>query len=345
MSGTLTPLGSLSIGVAMPCLAQMSGGITATLDARLPALSGQVKGMLSLAASPPSISAGANAAAAAQAQLQAQVDAGQPGVSFSLGLITGAAAKLNAQLGGIAAQGSLAAELTAALASAGVQVYAYGGDERQLGAAVISATSAGFPGGGGPSAACNALVLVVQQPETWAAFGTIFGVSSPTGLTYLGNDSLSVAVPFALAAAAGLTASVGIVTPSLTLQAAAFLSIAPSFSIQLPSLSGNLTAAIELAAQAALVITPPVLGVQVTLLGTLQAELDSLEVQAAFGLSIQALLGLGGVSLYVYSGDVASLGPALTAGVIESGPGNALLLATESGATWASMQTVFKTAA
>lgn len=353
MPGTLTPLGVLSIGQAVPCLAQMVTGINGSLSFRLPSVQGQVAGLVRASASPPKLSVGAAAAVTAVTKLQAQVSAGLPGVGFNLGVITGAVAKLNASLGSLNAQLALAANLAGLLGSAGLQLYSYGGAVNGLGPALTVATSGGFPGGGGPSAACNALLIATQFSPTWTALQTVFATSSGAGLQYLGNESIGQCIPLALAASLALTATVGLVLPSISLQVAAFLQVSVQLAIKLPSLTANLQAAVLLAASLALSIgiTIPTLTVQAALLISLQAELLSLSGQLTFALGISALLGLGGVSVYSYAGTVAGLGPAIATGLqggLASGGSpvgscNAIVLATELGATWTALSGVLKT--
>lgn len=352
MSGALSTVGSLSIGQAVPCLGQIVGGISGSLNLRLPSLSAQVKGLLIATASPPKLSVGAAASVTAATKLQAQVSAGLPGISFNLGVITGAVAKLNASLGSLNAQLAIAANLTALLGTAGVQLYSYSGALNGFGSAQSTATSSGFPGGGGGGANCNALVLATQVTATAAALSTVFATGSGPGLQYGGNASIGHCLPLALSGALALTATVGLVLPSLSLQLAAFLQLTPQLAFKLPSLTANLQAAVKLAAQLAFSVgvTVPTLNVQAAMLVKLQAELLQLSGQLALSLSISALLGLGGLSVYSYVGDVASFGATVSAGLqgglidggSVAGACGAVVLATESPATWAAMGGVLK---
>ena len=346
MSGTLTVVGSRSIGQTLPCLVQMVGGVRESIGVQLPSVQGQVTGLLKATVTPPSLSVGPTAALKTAASLRAK----PPTFNVSLGLIVGLVAKLTASLGKVNANLGLATSLTATLGTAGVHSYAHSGTVSALGTNLSNALSGGFPGGGGASAASNGIILGTQVASTWAALQKIFGIGGNTqGLQYLGNKTLGLIIPTALTAAAGLTASVGLVLPSIQAQIAGFAQLAPKLAIQLPSLSANIAAAAKIGLQVSVGL--PQVGLQVAGLAKLQAQLGSLNAQLAAALAINALLGLGGVAVYTYGGDVGSFGSSvssgLSGGLVTGGTAlgncNAIVLGTESPVSWAAIQQVLGT--
>jgi hypothetical protein len=163
VSGTLSYLGSISIDGAIPSL-------KVSLLAQLPALQGQLAGLLNVSAAitikPPSLTAAINGAV----QVLAKLQAAPPSISFGASAILALIAKLQAQIAAINLQISL---LTG---SAGLFAYAYAGTVDSLGSSLSAATSGGFPGGSG-LAACNALILATELPATWAALSTFVKVT------------------------------------------------------------------------------------------------------------------------------------------------------------------------
>lgn len=174
---------------------------------------------------------------------------------------------------------------------------------------------------------------------------------------YVGALSLGQACPVALAASAQLSASVGLVLPGLQAQLTGLLALQASIAVSPPSLATNLSLAQQLVAGLTVAISAGLPGVDFQALAVagqlaaIQAQIGSLSGVASLGGTIAALLGAVGVYVYAYSGTADGIGPAMSAATSSGFPGaggpsqpsNAIVLATVTPATWAAMQTFFKT--
>jgi len=90
--------------------------------------------------------------------------------------------------GGIAAQlSAISAMLTPAIALqtafsgvfglGGIHAWAYAGSAAGMGTSISTATATGLPGGAGPAAPVQALLVATELPSAWAALGTTLRVS------------------------------------------------------------------------------------------------------------------------------------------------------------------------
>lgn len=170
-------------------------------------------------------------------------------------------------------------------------------------------------------------------------------------LTDLGTTSIGVAVPGALSACVAGEAGINVVLPDIAARLALVLGfnatvLPPDFNADLSlttSIAANLTTSIGLG------ITPPSISAQMSASLDAQATLSALSVAANAQLSIllnlAALLATAGVRLFAFSGNAETLGGELTTALSGDGnPAHALVLLTESGATWTAMQNIFRTA-
>lgn len=173
----------------------------------------------------------------------------------------------------------------------------------------------------------------------------------------LGSLSLGQCVPLAVTAEGAITASVNVSLPQIQAQIAGLLQAQINLSVNPPTLAASLSTALQIVTslEAAIAVGLPSVDFQVTavaaLLAKLQVTLGSLTAQLGISANLGLILGSPGVAAYAYSGTVGDLGPAVTTATagglpIGSGPGdacNAILLATETPATWSAMQQLFKT--
>jgi len=114
-----------------------------------------------------SLSAGIALAGQISAALTAALSIGitPPSVSAQFAIIAALVAALQAQLDIIMGLVNLTGTM---------QVYTYDGPVDSMGAELTTELSSGFPGGGGGSAHCNALILAATESATWSAMGQVF---------------------------------------------------------------------------------------------------------------------------------------------------------------------------
>jgi hypothetical protein len=364
----LSLVGTLSVGQVVPVAVDAIAQLNASIGAVRLKVNGDLQAKLKLAAAltvtPPQFAVNISAVSKLTGQLQAALSGGivPPGVTVGLSSITKISGQLTAYLGSLAAQVSAAASITSLLAAAGIDAYSFGGQAKDYGTAVTSATSGGLPSGGGAGVHCDALILASSSPAAWAALGLAMALGGGAGLTYLGSMGLSACIPVAVTAAAGVSAAVAMATPIVALQIVGLVQVGISLGLKLPSLTGNITALGQVAASLALGIaggvSPPGVGVSLqvagnaTAIASLTAQLGLLNVALSLVASLTVAFGIGGISVYRYSGPVSGLGPDLAAMTARGLPGggaddlvNALILATTTAATWTAMESAFKTAA
>lgn len=161
MPGTVTYLGSESVGNIVPTL-------SGVLSARIPELTAQLGGAqnvgLALTVGPPSIAATLVGATLQLAALAASISG--PTITLQAGPLLLLIASLQAEIGALNAT-------LGVLGTAGIHLYSYSGDAASMGAAISGATSGGLPDGSGPAAFTNALLLATTLPAAWAALGTV----------------------------------------------------------------------------------------------------------------------------------------------------------------------------
>ena len=167
---SLQYLGGASVGGAMPALAaaiaqlNLAIGLIALEKAKLNA---QLSLLLQVHL--PDI-----------ASLTAAATLALPSLAVSLPTLPSAAVTVNgdliAQIGLIDAQIagiSAALGFAAALTAPGLHLYGYDGAVSGLGPALSSTLGAGLPGGSGPGARGNALVVATESPAAWTALGAV----------------------------------------------------------------------------------------------------------------------------------------------------------------------------
>lgn len=168
-------------------------------------------------------------------------------------------------------------------------------------------------------------------------------------ITDLGSLTLGVVVPGAASAAVAIDVACGIAAPNVSAQLEALASFTPSAGLSLAAqLSIAQSIVTNIQASIALGIEPPSLADQVAaaaaIIAQLQAQLVTVEAQAAIGVALAGLLATGGVRLLTYAGAVEDLGPEVAEWLgADPASCNALVLIATSGGTWAAMQGVFKT--
>jgi hypothetical protein len=160
MSGTLTPLGEVSVGACLPSTVMAFGAVEGNLNAQL-AAAGNLK--IALNVGPPSVVVAAQIAATASAQAMASVTSPYFGLAIDANLDVIAA--IRAQLAAFAG-------LVAALGTAGVFLYQYSGTADSYGTALQSVVGSGLPGGA-PTDHIDSLVLIASTPAAWEAMAKL----------------------------------------------------------------------------------------------------------------------------------------------------------------------------
>ena len=164
MSGTLTPLGEVSVGACIPAAAMAFGAVEGNLNAQLVA-AGNLK--IALNVGSPTVAVAAQIGATVSAQVMASVTGPYFGLAIDANL--DAIAAIRAALAAYAA-------LFAALGVAGVFLYQYSGTADSFGNALQSVVGAGLPGGA-PTDHIDSLVLIASTPAAWEAIAKLMKVT------------------------------------------------------------------------------------------------------------------------------------------------------------------------
>lgn len=172
--------------------------------------------------------------------------------------------------------------------------------------------------------------------------------------TLIGSLSVGQLCPLLLASQAQLTANVNVLLPQIQAQITGLLALQANLVATPPNIASMLAQAEALVAAilAAIAQGIPPVSLQITAVAAALAQLNVTLGQLTASLTFAAGFPLGatGIAAYAYTGTVGAMGSAITAAMSSGLPGgmptdncNAIVLATENPATWASMQVVFKT--
>lgn len=160
MSGTVTDLGSTTVGGCIPTTVSAFASVEGNLTSQLVAAGGL---STALDVGPPSVATATQIGATATLQAMASVTGPYFGLAIDANLGTIAAIKAQlAALGGI----------IAALGQAGVFLYQYNGTADSLGSTLQTVLASGLPGGAGTDHV-DALCLIASTPAAWAAMQTV----------------------------------------------------------------------------------------------------------------------------------------------------------------------------
>lgn len=167
---TITALGQVSVGVAVPGVSSAVAAGTAGISSTLPELLARLAALEALPITPPDFAAqivlANQMAAAATAALSLGLPLPDLGPAFAAAI-----AALEALIAALQAQLAVLVNLTAPLTAAGVGLYVFDGSRDQLGYELGQAI--------GPGALhCNALALVTVDPVAWAGLSAVMKVSA-----------------------------------------------------------------------------------------------------------------------------------------------------------------------
>lgn len=161
---TVTYLGSLTVGDAMP-------GAVAAMDATVPDLQARMAALATFAPSTGTFAANLQLANDIAASVQAAITAGitPPSASAQLAAVAALVAELEASL-------SFALEIVEAFGVAGIHAYRYTGQAGNLGTEFQAELSGGFPGGAS-SDATDGVLLATTVPAAFAALAKLLKVA------------------------------------------------------------------------------------------------------------------------------------------------------------------------
>lgn len=166
---TVTALGSLTVGAAVPGVGVAVTAGVAGINAVLPDLESRLAMLLALPPTSPSFTAQIETATQIIASAQAAITLGLPLPDISSALAAALAA-LQALVSMVQAQLSAIVALQSPLTVAGVGAYVFDGPRDQLGYELGQAIGPG-------NAHANALLLVTLDPVAWAALSAIVRVT------------------------------------------------------------------------------------------------------------------------------------------------------------------------
>lgn len=175
---TVTSLGNITIGAAVPGALAASVAGQAGINLALPDIQARLTALASFAPSLGDFSADIALAGQIIASINAAITAGitPPSLSAQVSLVAALIADLEAAVLSINAQLSIVLDFAALLGTAGVHAYHYTGRADQLGAGMTSELSSGFPGGAAGDST-NALILGTTSGTTWTAMSDVFKVA------------------------------------------------------------------------------------------------------------------------------------------------------------------------
>jgi hypothetical protein len=169
---TVTALGSLSVGVAVPgCAAAVTAGATG-IGAGLSDILARLAALEAFVPQPFSFAAQLSVVQGTLASVRSAIALGlpEPSIADQLAAIAALIAELAALVGGMQGQLAIITGLQAHLTAAGIAAYAFDGARSALGAELQAAIGPG-------SAHANALVLVTTDPAAWVALSAVMKVS------------------------------------------------------------------------------------------------------------------------------------------------------------------------
>lgn len=174
---TVTYLGSLSIGQALPGAAVAASAGIAGINAALPDILGRLAALQAFSPSPVSFSAQLALAQDIVTGIQQSIALGipEPSIAAQIAAVAGLVADLLAQVAGVHAQLDIVTDFASLLGAAGIHVLAYAGAAGDLAGELGGALGA-VPGIS-PGDTCNAVAMITTVPAVWAALAQIVKVA------------------------------------------------------------------------------------------------------------------------------------------------------------------------
>lgn len=175
---TVTCLGSLSIGDALPGGVAVGAAGFDGINAALPDIQARLDALLAFAPLPVDFTAQLALAQSMVASVQASITLGLPAPSMAaqIAIVAALIVDITASIVSINAQLGIVADFQTTLGTTGIHGYHYSGQTDDLGSEMATELASGVPGGA-PTDAANALILVTTIPATWAAMRNVFKVT------------------------------------------------------------------------------------------------------------------------------------------------------------------------
>lgn len=172
-------LGELSLRSAMPAVSVAFAAGIGGIQAALPDIEARLTALLAFSPQPVDFAANIALAQSIVVSIQSALALGisPPDISAQIAIVEALVEALAAVVDSINTQLNVVIGTDALLDAAGVFLYAWDGQAGDLGTAVDTALSSGFPGGTGPTQDSNALVLATTTPSTWTAMSSLFKVT------------------------------------------------------------------------------------------------------------------------------------------------------------------------
>ena len=163
---SLSYVGSLTLGAAVPSVTGVLGSMFADLEARVAAL-----GAFRPQVIPPDFNLGLAESIVGGVKLGASAGITPPSIDFQIGLI-------QAELLAVKLQLAALLRIQVAFGTPGVHAYAYvAGRADQIGPELTTELASGFPGGAGGGDLSFALVLGTNSGVAWDAMSQVFKVT------------------------------------------------------------------------------------------------------------------------------------------------------------------------
>lgn len=165
----ITPLGTLTLAVALPGADAAATAGIAGINGALPDIQSRIAALSAFAPTPISYPIDKAAAVSIQGSIQLAIDSGIPAPSLSaqIAIVQALVTALNAIVTAVNANLTIVTNFAALLAAGGVAAYAFDGAQNVLGSELAAAL-------GGSTAHANAIVLVTQNGATWTSMQGVF---------------------------------------------------------------------------------------------------------------------------------------------------------------------------
>jgi len=168
----ITSLGSVSLAVALPGANAAGIAGSAGINAALPDIDSRIAALRAFSPAPINFSVDLTLANSIVVSISTGISGGipVPDIDAQIALVSGLVASLETQVVSINANLSIVTSFLSTLAATGISLYAFDGPQNTLGSELGTAL-------GSSSMHANAIILVTQNPSSWAAIQAIFKTS------------------------------------------------------------------------------------------------------------------------------------------------------------------------
>jgi hypothetical protein len=176
---TISYVGNLSIGAALPGAATAATAGISGIGAALPDILARIAALQAFIPSPVNFGEMLTLAQQTVVSIQSGIALGLPApdISAQIAAIEALIAALLAAVSAVNAQLNVVVDFQGLLAAAGLHVYAYAGAVNAAGSEISTALATGLPAGSGGAAASSGLLLITESGATWTAMSSVFQVA------------------------------------------------------------------------------------------------------------------------------------------------------------------------